>query len=656
MSLLRQLLLSVTLAIAVILVGTIIFSVSSARQYLDTQLQAQSDSTATSLALTLSQPTNQDPSIRELLISVLFDSGEFRTIEFLDPTGRIMVRRELAGGVADSGAFAPGWFSQMLPLQPHLAQRQVSDGWRQLGVVRLQANDAYARNILWTSAVRIVSLTLAAGIVWGVFVIWLSGWLRRALRDDVAERVRAMAQGGDDASLPPVRHPRLVELREISQVITHTHERVQATASEREAKIESLELELNRDAVTGLANRKYFMNELARALAGGNTGIAGAAKTPGNATALRDGHLMLFRLHDLKAINAEANHRVVDQWLRNVGQLVQQVLHERLGKDAWLARINGSDFAFLLPVADGPAAVRIAQAVARVLQAQRIQLGRASSCRWYASLTDYSVGDDLSSVLSRVDAALMRAESAGSTDVSYLPRAELAAPDREQTASEQSWRVMLENGLAQGGFQLEVQPQQGGAVEGAGAGGVGGTRALGLLQLREGVDQEPLSGYLFMPAAVRLGMSAACDLRAFELALDWLRSNPGELILRVSLASILADDFATGLTKRLINFPELSSRLLVELDAYGLMAYHAEVLGFVETLRKAGVRTGLRGYGEQPDALLYLYEMRPAYIKISARLHADQTGSNGARHLLEAVRQTAQELDSTVLMEDGARV
>jgi len=42
MSLLRQLLLSVTLAILVILAGTTIFSIGSARQYLDAQLQGQS--------------------------------------------------------------------------------------------------------------------------------------------------------------------------------------------------------------------------------------------------------------------------------------------------------------------------------------------------------------------------------------------------------------------------------------------------------------------------------------------------------------------------------------------------------------------------------------------------------------------------------------
>src|SRR5690606_11924214 len=130
MSLLRQLLLSVTVAILAILVGAGLFSVGSARQYLDAQLQGQSDSTATSLALTLSQPSNQDPAIQELLIAALFDSGQFQLIELLSPTGQTLVRREAAPGEMTSVS-APAWFSDMLPLAPHDAQRQVSDGWRQ---------------------------------------------------------------------------------------------------------------------------------------------------------------------------------------------------------------------------------------------------------------------------------------------------------------------------------------------------------------------------------------------------------------------------------------------------------------------------------------------------------------------------------------------
>ena len=58
MSILRQLLLSVTIAIGVILLGTLALSVNAAREYLSGQLQVQSTDASVSLALSCrSRPT-----------------------------------------------------------------------------------------------------------------------------------------------------------------------------------------------------------------------------------------------------------------------------------------------------------------------------------------------------------------------------------------------------------------------------------------------------------------------------------------------------------------------------------------------------------------------------------------------------------------------
>ncbi|WP_084386358.1 bifunctional diguanylate cyclase/phosphodiesterase [Castellaniella caeni] len=631
MSLLRQLLLSVTLAILVILVGATVFSIGSARQYLDTQLQAQSDSTATSLALTLSQPSNQDATVRELLVSVLFDSGQFRVVEFLDPTGRILIRREMGDG-QQAQEDAPAWFSHLLPLQRHEAQRQVTNGWSQLGVVRLQANDAYARDALWTSTVRIVSLTVVAGVLWGLFVMVLMRWLRRALHDDVMARVQALAAREGDGSLPPARHVAIAELREVSQAIVRTHEQVRATAAEREAQIESLKLELNQDPVTGLANRKYFINELRRML-----------EQPGSAVE-SSGHVMLFRQCDLGAVNQSQNRLVVDQWLRNVGQLVLELLHVRVNPQAWVARLNGSDFAFMLPMVPGPVAVRVAKAVADVLQAQRIALGQAGLCRWRMALTDYASGENLSQVMTRLDEALMRAESAGSDQVEYLPDQEARIRVAGHVGGEQAWRDLLRGALDEGWFSLSLQADTSAVAEGH-------ERMQGTLMLQEPGAAEPLSGYLFMPPAVRLGVSGDCDAQAMGLGLNWLATNPGELILKVSLASILHEGFAENVQARLAGRPEQAARLLVELDAYGLVSHREPIMAFARVLQAQQVRIGLRRFAEQPDALLYLHELKPDYVRVSGALIAAQADSPGARHLLTALRETAREIGVKVDLE-----
>lgn len=106
MSLLKQLLLSVTMALLGILAGTLILSCNAARNYLAEQLHMQSENAASSLALSLSQPGSQDPVIQELLISALFDTGDFRSIEMYSPDGQLMHSRKKT--CPESPGYRPG--------------------------------------------------------------------------------------------------------------------------------------------------------------------------------------------------------------------------------------------------------------------------------------------------------------------------------------------------------------------------------------------------------------------------------------------------------------------------------------------------------------------------------------------------------------------
>jgi len=137
MSLLKQLLLSVSCAILAILIGTLWFSVDSARQYLSSQLQAQGESAATSLALTLSQPSNQDPVTQELLIAALYDTGQFERIRFIDTSDTVLVERSAQQETQISGS-SPAWFANSLPIDVPVASAHVSNGWNQIGTIEVK--------------------------------------------------------------------------------------------------------------------------------------------------------------------------------------------------------------------------------------------------------------------------------------------------------------------------------------------------------------------------------------------------------------------------------------------------------------------------------------------------------------------------------------
>lgn len=630
MSLLRQLLLSVSLAVAAILAGTLWFTLDGARSYLNERLQADAANSASSLALSLSQPANQDPVTQELLMMALFDSGQFRTISFTSPTGEVMKLLERGG---DARAVAvPGWFDSWLPVQAPTVSRAVSDGWRQTGEVAVTPEDAFARETLWRMTWKILLLVLGAGLLWAVFAAFLIRWLRHALQTEIAEQVRAIAEGTPPLESTESSTPRMKELASVRTVIQSVRERVRATAEEQNRQIETLQLELNSDEVTGAANRKYFINELRRSLQ--------AAETPEAGGPPAHGHVLIFRQRDLAAINAMHDRQQADAWLRSVGDNVKEVIaaHQAADRPApQLARLNGSDFVVLLGGYDGPDSTDLIQAVRQVLDSLRIRTADERLCRWSYALTDYVPGCDVGQVLARLDHGLMRAENAGHNEVEYMASSEQRAMGPTGSVGETAWKALIQGGLRDGRLMLSVEPAPYRDDDTA-------QRQEALLYMRDASGGKDISGFLFMPPAVRLGLSAACDLRAIELGVQWVRENPGTLVLRVSLASMQQPEFLPEL-ERVLGGAAISAeqmaRFVLEIDAHGFVAYPEEIEAFCELAARMGVGVGVRRLAEQPAALMRLHKVQIGYIKLGGDLIARLLESPGATQLIAAITEVA---------------
>lgn len=633
MSLLKRLLLSVTLVIGVILIGTLGWSVLAAHQYLGAQLQSEGDNAVSALAISLSQPANQDPVTRELLMTALFDTGKFRSIAFVDLHGQTLFEREQTVQAHYRGQ-APAWFVRLLPLASPQTTRVVSDGWRQVGQVRLTVGNGYAYDALWRSSTRMALLVLAAGVAWALFVVWLVRWFRGVLHREVEARLLTIGTPAGEVSQAPTRAPvqaRVSELGSVVEAIQTTRERVRATAQEQGQRIEALELQLHRDPVTGLANRRFFINELHRVLSG----------TDGDKTVA--GHLMLFRQRDLAAVNTRLGHAAADAWLATVTQGVRAVV-DSSGLDAarLCARLNGSDFVVLLVGLTGPQTVALVERIRQALQSLRVTLADARGCRWACALTDYAPGDTVSAVLTRLDQALRRAESAGRSDVEFLSRHEGQAPGAV-VATEGQWREVLEQALTEP-TALSLQ------LESLACEGMGPVLQEASLTLHDG--DAMLGGALFLPAAARLGLSADFDVRALRLGLAWLCAHDGEvLVVRVSLSSLLQTRFLPLVREALEATPSPAvSRLIFELDAYALLANAEEAAEFAADASSRGAGVALRRLDQSPMALAQMHGLALRYVKLGGGFAEHAIANPGMRHLLVAMLQTARDLGVTALV------
>lgn len=625
MSLLRRLLISVIAMTLCVLAGTVFVSAQSTRAYLATQLQVQSEVAASAIELAASREPGERRQLMQGLAKAMFETGQFQRLSLTPQNGAALADYTIDPSQVASSV--PGWFRSLFPIRVSPAVRAIpfESGTLQLSVAAANQSGYQA---LWAGTLRVFLIVVLAGLCWAAFAMLLVRWLKRAFIDEITSQVETLVDGKNSL---PLRN-RVQEFAEIGTAVREAREQLRASALEQAERIESLQLELNRDPVTGLATRRYFLNELTSVL-NDHDGLPA-----------HEGHVLVFRQRDLVSLNRALPRAEVDQWLRSVIDSVSATLNHSLEVPALLGRLNGSDFACLMTGVHGTEATRVAQAICRTLEARRMSSDGLPPCRWAMALTNYGADDTVSTVLSRLDHALTRAENAGHGHVEYVLQG-AGRVERRVSDAGSVWYRRINSALEQNDVFLQVR-----AANYEGDGDMNRYEAFASIP-GERAGEEPLGGYLFMPPAARLGLSGACDLRVIDLALQWLDQNPGNLVVRVSMASLLEPDFI-GDTCNLLASAGVASRLTIELDAHVLVALPTESEAFCAQAQANGTRIGLRRFAEEPSALMALHRIPLSYLKLGGELVINMLGCPGGQQLMVAITDIAIGMGIKVYADD----
>ncbi|HCW16951.1 MAG TPA: GGDEF-domain containing protein [Achromobacter sp.] len=616
MSTFRRLFFCTALLIGFILLGAQALGMLAAHRYLSAQVTQQSEGGASALAWALSHATSS-PADRSTLANELFEQGLYALVRITDEGGNTVAeykKRQHAAGRDGN------WRNAWLNVQAPAVSRPFgsSDGSAR-GTVTVQADTRLARDTLWQGGVRILGLVLGAGVFWALFALNLVRWIETRTSRDICERVRALDPGNHAALTGSC------ELAGVDQALVDAQRRVAATVEEQNAKIESLQSEIYRDTVTRLPNRKYFVDQFRAAL---------ADKAPD-----AGGHILMFRQRDLAEINRHLSRAFTDQWLRSSSDRLRKLIEEFGGPSAQIARISGSDFALLMPHTSAPQASLLAERVRRELRSLRVPMDKYGWCRWALAMTAFAPGDNMSDTLARLDHALMCAESAD--DDQITPASQAADSTR---IGEYSWHDALATALEQHRFSLSIQPLH--AVSGA------LLHHEASLTLHDASGEDPVPASIFMPPAVRLGLSAECDIQAIRLGLDWLFTHTGALTVPLSLASLAQTSFLSRLGRMLADRPVLTQRLIVEVDAAGLVEQGADLRQLCDIVTAAGARLGISRLPQQFGAMEHLHEYPASYLKLCGSFITGLLHSPGSQHLAATVVATATTLDMAVYAED----
>lgn len=617
MSLIKQLWIAITVVTTLALGGSLVVSTLSARHYLEQQLRVKNLDNATSLALSLTQ-LPKDPVTVELQVSAQFDAGHYRLIRLASPTGEVIEERVYSAAPAG----APEWFARLVPIDAAPGVAQVQDGWRQFGTLTLESHNRYAYEALWQGTLQQLLWFVIGGALTGLTGTLIIRHITRPLRGVVEQ---AEAIGG--RRFVTTTEPGTTEFRSVVRAMNALSERVRTMLADESQRLEQLRRQTQHDELTGLLNRKQFMNVLDAALARDDAHAVGG--------------LVITRLDDLAGLNRRLGHETTNRILRAVAGRLAALAASRPDWD--VGRMNGTDFLLLAPGIDdvGSLAAELGAsfpaALAEIPGAGATSLPMAATC--------YVAGEIRAHVLSRLDGALAMAEQAAGGDIKIVGHTG-AAPLHSNLPA---WRSELLQSLERDGVRLGRFP----VVDREG-------RLLHLeapMRLHLGGSWQD-AGY-FMPWVARLGLLPDFDAAVVRAALPDIAANGMALGINLSTEAICSARFRSELFGLLQENAATARQLWIDLPESAALRHPVEFRSLCVALRPLGCRLGIEHVGPHFARLTGLHELGLDYLKIDAAIVRDIDQDTGNQTFLRGLCLIAHSIGLMTIAEgvasDGER-
>jgi diguanylate cyclase (GGDEF)-like protein len=389
-------------------------------------------------------------------------------------------------------------------------------------------------------------------------------------------------------------------------------------------RLAQLATEAHQDPLTGLANRRRFIEEL-------ETTVYGAGGRPCA--------VLMIDLDRFKEVNDSFGHSVGDDLLCLVGPRLQGALQD----GDLLARMGGDEFAVLMPDADTMRAQQVATRLGAALREAFVLDGmplHVDASIGIAVCPDH--GRDRSLLLARADTAMYAAKRGRHEFEVWAPDGTPDSRDRLETLEQ--LRAALDTEQLVNHYQPKLDLRTGAVI---------GVEALVRWD-------HPVRGLLypdvFLPLAEQAGLMRRLALGVLERSLRDLqgwRAAGRDLSVAVNLSvSNLQDVALPEQVEMLLEaFAVPAEALTLEITEDLLMADAARSQQVMSGLRKLGVRLSIDDYGTGYSSLAYLRALPVDELKLDRSFVGQLTSDERAAAIVRSTLQLSRDLGMTMVVE-----
>ena len=468
--------------------------------------------------------------------------------------------------------------------------------------------------------IKVAVLILLALLI--AFALYGRRALRRALSSisDLQDPIQELARGNLKVKFEPAEH------REISDIV----EALETTAtalSERDAMLMQL---ANHDNLTGLFNRRRFMEEL-------NVELANIAVHEHTSA------LFFIDLDQFKYVNDTCGHHAGDRLIRKVSdELIRSVRQKDI-----VARFGGDEFVILHCGTDEASAREIAERIlANMRRLAHVEDERVFHIHCSIGITMINRAKaNPDEIIAEADIACREAKSAGRNRMQFFERSSHIV---ERASSDVGWMNRLRNAVDADSFELRFQP-----INRIDSGVT--THHEVLLRLR-GDDGKLMSPDAFLPSAVRFGLMSEIDLWAIrhsaEAYAEYVEEAPQlRLSINLSANAFESDNLSEFVATVFEEYGVPANHIIFEITESLAVRRPRHVELQIDALREMGCKLALDDFGTGYSSFSYLQKLHFDFIKIDGSFVHDIMNNPVDQKMIKLIAEVGREANMQTVAE-----
>jgi diguanylate cyclase (GGDEF)-like protein len=432
--------------------------------------------------------------------------------------------------------------------------------------------------------------------------------------------IKQLAEGNLKVKFEPADH------HEISEIV-EALETTASALSERDAKL--LEL-ANHDSLTGLYNRRRFVEELKKEIIG----------------VMRHGHgsaLFFIDLDQFKYVNDACGHPAGDRLIRKVADELKRSVR----RCDVVARFGGDEFVILVRRADRASARTSAQSIlSNMRRMAHIEEDRVFHVHCSIGVTLLS-GTNLhyDDLINQADIACREAKSAGRNRMHFYEQSQ----DAElRKSADVGWMNRLRKAIDEDQFELRFQP-----INDIESGKT--THHEVLIRLR-GDDGKLILPDAFLPAAARFGLMTEIDFWMIRhAAMAYVEHSKPDRVIKLSInlsAHAFENDDLTDFVEE--TFKEhnvLPTDIILEITESLAVRRPTHVDRQITVLRQLGCQFALDDFGTGYSSFGYLQKLKFDYIKIDGSFVSDLMNNPVDQKMIKLIAEIGKEAGMRTIAE-----